>query len=89
MESRAAQQRCRKLAPLFRDIYVVTDDESYFTFKNNGISGISGFYILNLDDTPPKIQFAQKEKFPTRIMVWIASKSAGYRNHFSVVGAKV
>jgi transposase len=71
--------RCRKLR---RDVtdnqtFIILDDEKYFTFSRHCMPGNSGFYSDNKEEAPIDVKFKPTEKFPPKILVWLALSSKG------------
>ena len=56
---------------------LVIDDESYFTLSGSGMPGNSGFYTNDSSKTPNHIKHRQKEKFPEKVMIWVAFSRRG------------
>ena len=56
---------------------IIIDDEKYFCFSNDEIPGNSGFYTNDINKCPDKVRFKGKEKFPKKILVWVALSSRG------------
>jgi transposase len=77
------QQRAEELSgKLANNLYrtscsVIIDDEKYFTFSGNNMPGNAGYYSSDKSNCPDKVRFAGKEKFPTKILVWIAISARG------------
>ena len=69
-----AQKRSRKLVNhLYKSQdLVILDDEKYFCFKGDEMPGNAGYYTDDKEKCPENIRFAGKEKFPIKILVWIA-----------------
>lgn len=61
---------------------IVIDDESYFTFSGENIPGNDGFYSSDRSSTSCEIKYKSKEKFPPKIMVWIAISEKGKSQAF-------
>ncbi len=54
---------------------IVMDDEAYFGLKNNKILGNKGFYKkkdMEAGDVPLEVRLRPTEKFPQKLLVWIA-----------------
>ena len=56
---------------------IIIDYEKYFCFSNDEIPGNSGFYTNDINKCPDKVRFKGKEKFPKKILVWVALSSRG------------
>ena len=63
---------------LYRSSYsVIIDDEKYLTFSGNNMPGNAGYYSSDKSNCPDKSRFVGKEKFPTKILIWIAISVRG------------
>lgn len=77
------QQRTEKLSgKLANNMYrsscsLIIDDEKYFTFSGHNMPGNAGYYSNDKSNCPDEVRFAGKEKFPTKILVWIAISDRG------------
>ncbi len=56
---------------------VIMDDEKYFTLSGHNMPGNSGYYTGNKYTVPNHVRFAGKEKFPLKVLVWIAISEKG------------
>jgi transposase len=74
-----AKVLCAKLAnKLYRsNCSLILDDEKYFTFAGNNMPGNSGYYAKNKSACPDSVRFAGKEKFPKKVLVWVAISDRG------------
>lgn len=61
---------------------IVMDDESYFGFSGSEYARNRGFYSSDKSNCPPDVQYARKQKFPPRIMVWLAISPRGLSTPF-------
>ena len=50
---------------------VVMGDEKYFTSSGHKIPGNAGYYSSDKSKRPDKVHFARKEKYPTKVLIWI------------------
>ena len=77
-------RKCRKLCREITDkeTFIILDDEKYFTFGCDKIPGNAGFYTESLEDAPEKVKFKAVEKFPKKILVWLALSSKGISQPF-------
>lgn len=57
--------------------FIILDDESYFTFSHNEMSGNDGYYTDNVEATPDHVKYAGKSKFEPKVLVWCAISSKG------------
>ena len=55
----------------------VLDDETYFTFAHDGLAENKGFYTANFEEAPYGVKFRPKQKFATRLLMWIAVSEKG------------
>ena len=60
-----------------QDYVVIMDDEKYFTFTNDSVPQNSGFYTDNARSCPNNVKYKGKNKFPKKILVWIAISEHG------------
>lgn len=74
-----AKKNCRKLVNKLysEDLDVIFDDEKYFSFSNDETPGNSGFHTSNVNECPDNVKFKGKEKFPKKILVWMAISERG------------
>lgn len=61
---------------------VIMDDESYFSICDHRLSENSGFYSLDPAAAPNDVKYKQMEKFPPKIMVWVAVSPRGISTPF-------
>ena len=54
---------------------LIIDDEKYFCFAGDNIPGNSGYYTNNKKTCPESVRFIGKEKFPKKLLMWIAISS--------------
>lgn len=78
-QAERSKELSRKLSNLFyRDnSIIVMDDEKYFGFYSDETPGNSGFYTTNIRDTPNNVKFKGKEKYPKKMLVWLAISERG------------
>ena len=57
--------------------FLVMDDESYFSFNGDEFSGNRGFYSADKNHCPDNIRFKERQKWPSRVMMWIAISQDG------------
>lgn len=74
--------RARKLinriySEKIEDFEIILDDEKYFEFCNNDIPKNTGIYTDNIKNCPNEVRFKPLEKFPTKILVWVALSGRG------------
>jgi hypothetical protein len=80
----AARPKCTKLATIFRGKKIIIDDESYFGLSNHELAENAGFYSSNLDETPKEVQLKRKEKFPPKLLTWVAFSDQGISKPYIV-----
>lgn len=61
---------------------IVMDDESYFTFDCPEVQANKGYYITDKENVDPEVRYRRKEKFPEKVMVWVAISRAGVSQSF-------
>ena len=77
------QQRVEELSGnlannLYRSsVEVVMDDEKYFTLSGHKIPGNAGYYSSDKSKCPDIVRFAGKEKYSTKVLIWIAISARG------------
>lgn len=81
------QQRARKLinriySEKVEDCEIVMDDEKYFTFSHHDIPKNTGIYTDNIEECPDEVRFKPVEKFPKKVLVWVAMSSRGLSDSF-------
>ncbi|XP_065659003.1 uncharacterized protein LOC136083528 [Hydra vulgaris] len=69
-----AKKRSRKLVNQLYNTksLLVIDDEKYFCFAGDNMPGNSGYYTNNKKICPKSVRFIGKEKFPKKLLMWIA-----------------
>ena len=74
-----AKKRSRKLVNQLYNtkLLLVIDDEKYFCFAGDNMPGNSGYYTNNKKISPESVRFIGKEKFPKKILMWIAISDLG------------
>jgi transposase len=58
-------------------ISIIIDDEKYFGFYNDEDPANAGFYTSDISTTPHDVRCKGKEKYPEKILVWIAMSERG------------
>lgn len=56
---------------------IIMDDEKYFCYNGDQMPGSAYYYTDNKENCPDSIRFAGKEKFPGKVLVWVAISSRG------------
>ena len=72
---------------LFRpsnELEIVLDDESYFPLTGHNIPGNDGYYTSDKKTVDSDIKYNSKEKFLSKVMIWIAISSRGHSSAFMV-----
>ena len=74
-----AKKRSRKLVNQLHNTksLLVIDDEKYFCFAGDNMPGNSGYYTNNKKTCPESVRFIGKEKFPKKLLMWIAISDRG------------
>ena len=75
----------RKLVNLlYKNKYmVVIDDEKYFTFSGENYPGNDNYYTSDKEKCPDNVRFKGIDKYPKKVMVWIAMSAYGIsKPHF-------
>ena len=69
-----AKKRSRKLVNQLYNTksLLVINDKKYFCFAGDNIHGNSGYYTNNKKTCPESVRFIGKEKFPKKLLMWIA-----------------
>lgn len=80
------KKRCRKLRDGAlkpgKNTVIVMDDESYFPFDCSEVQANKGFYTENKENADPNVRYVRKEKFPKKVMVWVAISASGVSRCF-------
>ncbi|CAF3292173.1 unnamed protein product [Rotaria socialis] len=58
------------------------NDEKYFTLTNESVSTNRGFYTSDPSTTPSEVKFKRTQKYPAKILVWIAISEKGISKPF-------
>ena len=56
---------------------LVLDDENYFTLSGDNMPRNAGYYTNDKSTCLKSMRFARKEKFPKKVLVWIAISDQG------------
>ena len=59
------------------DTAVVMDDECNFPFLCPEVQANRGYYTENKENVAPEVKYQRKEKFPKKVMVWLAISTSG------------
>ena len=67
---------------LNNDFELIMDDEKYFTLTNESVSTNRGFYTSDPSTTPSDVKFKRTQKYPAKVLVWIAISEKGISKPF-------
>ena len=56
---------------------LIIDDEKYFTFNGDTMPGNVRYYTNDKSECPDSVRFLGKEKYPKKLLVWIAISNKG------------
>ena len=70
--------RIRKLRDLSKGCLFVMEDESYFDLDGHNFFGGKRFVFKNLENVPHDVQFIEKKKFGSKLLVWLAVSERGH-----------
>jgi transposase len=76
-QRKLARPKCRKILQHYGDCHFLIDDESYFTLSHTDQPGNECFYTDNLNKTPDNVKYNYKEKYPDKLLVWLAISPKG------------
>ena len=78
-QAEKAKNLCNKLAHLLyrSKCCVVLDDEKYFTHDGSNMEGNDRYYTNDKSKCQDNVRFAGKEKYPDKVMVWVAICKCG------------
>jgi hypothetical protein len=62
--------------------HIIEDDESYFTIDGSNNSSSDSYFSHPSLEVPNEIKYKFKEKYPNKVLVWIAVSSAGHSEPF-------
>lgn len=74
-----ARKRARRLV---NNLYsenptIIMDDEKYFTISNDNLPANARYYAIDKDKCPDNVRFKGQEKYPVKVLVWIAISERG------------
>jgi transposase len=74
-----AKKRSRKLVnQLYKSkSLLILDDEKYFCFSGDHMPGNAGYYTNCKNTCPEDVRFIGEEKFPKKLLMWIAISERG------------
>ena len=61
---------------------IILDDEKYFTLAGDNMPGNDNYYTNNKPACSDEIRFIGKEKFPKKVLVWLAISDRGISKPF-------
>ena len=64
------------------NMFVIVDDEKYFTFSNDDMSQNVDFYVFDKEHAPDSVKYKTKEKYPKEVLVWLALSAKGISTPF-------
>lgn len=78
-QARRAKKLSRKLVKYLYQTkkLLILDDEKYFGLSCDEVPGNCGFYTDNIDECPDEVRFKPKEKYPVKVLVWVAFSERG------------
>ena len=78
-QAKQLKKLSRKLVNRLYNEYtlVVMGDEKYFGFSRDETPGNSGFYTDNIEKCPNNVKIKGKEKYPKKMLVWLAISELG------------
>ena len=82
LQRMVARRICRHLNLNYREHQFVIDDESYYTLSNAYLSGNATFNNHNV--TASDVKCFDKEKYQTKLLVWLAISPAGISDFYIV-----
>ncbi len=72
-EKQAKKLRRKLVDQLYgSNLYVIMDDEKYFTFDVDIMPGNDRYYTNDKNTCPDKVRFFEKDKFRIKLLMWIA-----------------
>ena len=72
-------KNCRKMRRQITtpNMFIIVNDEKYFTFSNDDMPQNVGFYAFDKEHAPDSVKYKTKEKYPKRVLVWLALSAKG------------
>ena len=64
-------KKCRKMRRQITtpNMFIIVDDEKYFTFSNDDMPQNVGFYAFHKEHAPDSVKYKTKEKYPKKVLV--------------------
>ena len=56
---------------------MVFDDKKYFNYDGSNMQGNDNYYTNDKSKCPDSVRFAGKEKYPYKVMFWVAISNRG------------
>lgn len=83
-QQKIARKRSRKLVNLLyrENPLIIMDDEKYFTFTNDNLPANARYYTMDKDTCPDNVRFKGQDKYPVKVLVWIAISERGMAKSF-------
>ena len=77
-------KKCRKMRRQITtpNMFIIVDDEKYFTFSNDDMPQNVGFYAFHKEHAPDSVKYKTKEKYPKKVLVWLALSAQGSSTAF-------
>ena len=57
---------------------IIMDDEKYFCWGGDNMPGNAGYYTSNKDTCPESVRFKGQDKYPKKVLLWIALSERGF-----------
>jgi hypothetical protein len=78
------RSKCRTMLTKYRELDFILDDESYFTLDHSAQPGNNIFYSSNVNLTPDNVKYKFQEKYPEKLLVYLAISPKGVSKPFFV-----
>ena len=78
-QAEKAKNVCQKMTTLLSrsSCCLVLDDEKYFTYDGTSMQENDNYFTNDKSKCPDSVRFAEKEKDPNKVMVWVAVSNLG------------